>query len=160
MARINSIFSTLWPIWHKVPQGSMLGPLLFLIYINYVFDTITDTSELIIYADDCTAWKIQQNGIDRVRFLWTLLRQKLLFLASLLSSADSWWIESESILLQWKLFLSSRFWVLFVCQTPSLVISIWFPPNSAHLLACCIGPANSWSGNGSWLCITLFFPIL
>jgi len=39
-------------IVHGVPQGSTLGPLLFLVYINNIFDNLN--SEFILYADDDT----------------------------------------------------------------------------------------------------------
>ena len=41
-----------------VPQGSVLGPLLFLIYINHVSSlTLTDGSKLTMYADDILLYK-------------------------------------------------------------------------------------------------------
>ena len=41
-----------------VPQGSVLGPLLFLIYINHVFSlTLTDGSKLTMYTDDILLYK-------------------------------------------------------------------------------------------------------
>ena len=50
--RIKDKYSDIKPISYGVPQGSTLGPLLFLIYINDVFQD-TD-NETILHADDAT----------------------------------------------------------------------------------------------------------
>ena len=50
--RIKDKYSDIKPISYGVPQGSTLGPLLFLIYINDVFQDID--YETILYADDAT----------------------------------------------------------------------------------------------------------
>ena len=47
---INSSFSSWQPICAGVPQGSVLGPLLFLVFINDLFDVVSNNLD--IFADD------------------------------------------------------------------------------------------------------------
>jgi ribonucleases P/MRP protein subunit RPP40 len=48
---LNGSYSPRLPVTSSVPQGTVLGPLLFLIYINDI--TINIISEIRLFADDC-----------------------------------------------------------------------------------------------------------
>jgi retron-type reverse transcriptase len=46
-------FSSKWgTVKHGIPPGSILGPLIFIIYVNDLFPTINTLSEAILFADD------------------------------------------------------------------------------------------------------------
>jgi hypothetical protein len=48
----SNAFSDWGIIKHSVPQGSILGPLLFLLYINDLSKTINKKSKPILFSDD------------------------------------------------------------------------------------------------------------
>ena len=58
--KVNNSFSSWSNILSGVPQGSILGPLLFNIYLNDIFFFINETS-LTNYADDNTPYAINSN---------------------------------------------------------------------------------------------------
>ena len=63
---VNGIFSDWTPVTSGIPQGSVLGPLLFVIYINDMPDNIS--SDIYLFADDTKVFNTTSNE-DNVKIL-------------------------------------------------------------------------------------------
>ena len=64
--KVNNYFSTWMDVVSGIPQGSILGPLLFNIYLNDIFYFITEEN-FANYADDNTPYTIDCN-VDTVKY--------------------------------------------------------------------------------------------
>ena len=49
---LDGAFSDWLPVKSGVPQGSILGPLLFVVYVNNMPNYLTSKSKLALFADD------------------------------------------------------------------------------------------------------------
>ena len=65
--------SAIEPVLFGVPQGSVLGPLLFLLYINDIINCFTDNDiKLVLYADDTNIFitgDSRQNLIEKANYV-------------------------------------------------------------------------------------------
>ena len=77
---IAGSISNVLPVYSGVPQGSILGPLLFILFIDDISDAVSEGTELALYADDTKIWReilcdndqqILQNDIDSL-YKWSI----------------------------------------------------------------------------------------
>ena len=54
---INGSVSNSLPVLSGVPQGSILGPLLFILFIDDISETVSERTKLVLYADDTKIWR-------------------------------------------------------------------------------------------------------
>ena len=64
---VDSISSSVVPVVSGVPQGSVLGPLLYIIYINDTAASISPNSDANMFADDIALYRIIKTSSDYVR---------------------------------------------------------------------------------------------
>ena len=94
--RINNAISSSLPVISGVPQGSILGPLLFLIFINDLPVSVTN-SHLFLFADDAKCLKQIDNVEDHHK-----LQQDLQNLTSWSEKWNLHFNEKKSVLLRYN----------------------------------------------------------
>ena len=68
--KVNSSFSSWAQIIFGVPQGSILGPLLFNIYVNDIFYFVSNSENITNFADDTTPYTIESTIDLLLENLW------------------------------------------------------------------------------------------
>ena len=61
---LDNCKSDIVPVLSGVPQGSILGPLLFVLFINDIYESIDENSNINLYADDTKLWREINNYAD------------------------------------------------------------------------------------------------
>ena len=59
--KLNSVYSSWETLNHGVPQETVLGPFIFLLYVNDFAQNITSSNNIVQFADDTSVLCIDQN---------------------------------------------------------------------------------------------------
>ena len=54
---LDKVASEVLDVHSGVPQGSILGALLFILFINYIYSQLNPCTRIILYADDTKLWR-------------------------------------------------------------------------------------------------------
>ena len=82
---VKGRYSTILDVKSGVPQGSILGPLLLVLFINDIHTKISENTQIMLYADDTKIWRyilapidheILQRDIDSLNAWATLDKMK------------------------------------------------------------------------------------
>ena len=103
-ARVNNSFSSWQEVTSGIPQGSVIGPLLFVIFINDLPEVIK-SSELFLFADDMKLFHAIYTKEDE--HCWTLDKP----MASLSTCHLGLWLGWQ-ILLNYAKFKNESIWAI------------------------------------------------
>jgi hypothetical protein len=65
---VDGVKSSIAPVLSGVPQGTVLGPLLFIVYINDIDDQVSQNTRVKCYADDTLVYRSIRNDYDEYQF--------------------------------------------------------------------------------------------
>ena len=115
--QLNHCTSDALPVISGVPQGSILGPLLFLIFINDLPSSIS-SSEILLFADNTKCLKTVSSHTDSL-----LLQDDLLCLSNWSQMWNLHFNEKKCVLVRFCLSLSLTLFDYFINNTPIQVLN-------------------------------------
>ena len=63
---IGNAMSSNYPVNSGVPQGSIVGPLLFVLFINDITENVSEGTNILLYADDTKIWREIYSKMDNL----------------------------------------------------------------------------------------------